>query len=125
MGAVTAPLHTMTETFILITGRSSKQGTGVNAGKHSAEYRDATGTVEINQDDMARLGLHDGANVRLRTASGETVVRCKGRKPADLPSGTLFIAYGPPTSMLMDGDTAGTGMPESKLLTVVVEPIHD
>lgn len=112
----------MSETMTLIAGRSSKQGTSLNAGKLKDEYRAVTSTVEMNVEDMARLGLAEGDPVRLRTAVGETVVSCKGRKVADLPTGLLFIPYGPPSSRLMGSDTAGSGMPISKNLEVEVEP---
>jgi formylmethanofuran dehydrogenase subunit D len=111
--------------MILIPGRSSKQGTSLNAGKLKDEYRTVTSTAEMNADDMARLGLKDGDQVRLRSAFGETVVRCKGRKPADLSSGLIFIAYGPPSSQLMGGDTAGSGMPLSKNIEVEVQPVPE
>lgn len=113
----------MTETMVLIAGRSNKQGTALNAGKLKDEYRAVTSTVEMNAEDMARLGLKDGDSVRLRNAIGEAVVRCKGRKATDLPVGLLFIPYGPPSSQLMGSDTAGTGMPLSKNFEVEVEKL--
>ena len=115
----------MAETMILIAGRTSKQGTALNAGKLKPAYREVTETGEMNLDDMARLGLAEGDRVRLRTAVGETIVRCKGRKAKDLPPGLIFMAYGPPSSRLMASDTAGSGMPISKNLEVEVEPIRD
>jgi formylmethanofuran dehydrogenase subunit D len=111
----------MVETMILIPGRSNKQGTSLNAGKLKDQYRAVTSTVEMNADDMARLQLKDGDKLRLRSAFGETEVQCKGRKPTDLPAGMLFIAYGPPSSQLMGGDTAGSGMPLSKNIEVEVD----
>jgi formylmethanofuran dehydrogenase subunit D len=111
----------MAETMILIPGRTSKQGTSLNAGKLKSEYLEITSTLEINIDDMARLGLKEGDRVRLKSEVGETTVRCKGRKATDLPSGVLFMAYGPPTTQLMDSDTAGSGMPLSKHIVVEVE----
>ena len=115
----------MAETFTLIAGRTSKQGTSLNAGKLEAEYQEVTSTGEMNLEDMARLGLEDGDRVRLRTAAGEVVVRCKGRKAEDLPAGLMFIPYGPPSSRLMGSDTAASGMPLSKNLEVEVEPLSD
>ena len=113
----------MAETMTLIAGRSSKQGTSLNVGKLKEEYIEVTNTVEMNEADMARLGLADGHKVRLRTKIGQTVVKCKGRKATDLPAGLLFMAYGPASSQLMGGDTAGTGMPISKNLEVEIEPV--
>lgn len=113
----------MAETMILIPGRTSKQGTSLNVSKLHGEYIEVTNMVEMNADDMARLGLREGDQVRLRTEVGETVVRCKARKPTELPSGTLFMAYGPSSSLLIGGETQGTGMPLSKSFDVEVEPV--
>ena len=113
----------MAEMMTLIGGRSSRQGTALCAGKLEADYIDVSTTLEMNVEDMARLGLQTDSKVRLRTASGETILRCKGRETKDLPKGLLFMAYGPASSQLMAGDTAGTGMPISKNLQVEVEPV--
>ncbi|MBI4006176.1 MAG: formylmethanofuran dehydrogenase [Gammaproteobacteria bacterium] len=113
----------MAAIMILIPGRSSKQGTSLNKGKLKEEYLDVTSTVEMNLDDMKKLGLSDGDQVRLSNNIGEAIVRCRGRKPEDLPSGVLFIAYGPSSSQLMASDTAGSGMPLSKHMEVQVEKV--
>lgn len=112
----------MAETMLLIAGRSSKQGTSLNVGKLGDEYQKVTTTLEMNAEDMDRLGLSDGDQVRLRTEVGEVVVSCKGRKAEDLPSGVLFLPYGPASSRLMAGETQATGMPISKNINVEVEP---
>lgn len=113
----------MTDKMILIPGRSSKQGTSLNQGKLKEEYKEVTSTLEMNQDDMDKMGLVDGDEVRLSNEIGETIVRCLGKKPEDLPSGTAFIPYGPPSSQLMASDTAGCGMPLSKHMEVEIEKI--
>jgi formylmethanofuran dehydrogenase subunit D len=113
----------MAETMILIPGRTSKQGTSLNKGKLKEEYLEVTSTLEMNEEDMARLGLKDGDQVRLSNDIGTAVVRCKARKTEDLPKGVLFIAYGPPSSQLMASDTAGSGMPLSKHMQVCVEKV--
>jgi len=115
----------MAERMLLIGGRTSKQGTSMCAGKLGAEYIEISSTLEMNVEDMARLGLKNDSKVRLRTPVGEAVVRCKGRQTKDLPPGILFIPYGPSSSQLMAGDTAATGMPISKNFEVEVEPIPD
>ena len=111
----------MAETMILVPVRTNKQGTSLNAGKLKAEYQLVTSTVEIDPADMQRLGLTAGDKVRLRSPEGETVVTCQQRKGKDSTVGMMFIAYGPSSSELMDGDTAGSGMPLSKHLLVEVE----
>jgi formylmethanofuran dehydrogenase subunit D len=111
----------VSESMRLMPVRTSKQGTALNAGKLKPEYREETSTVDINADDMQRLGLKDGDSVRLRSATSEVVVTCRGGKSENVPSGLLFIAYGPASSQLMEGDTAGSGMPISKDIYVELE----
>jgi formylmethanofuran dehydrogenase subunit D len=113
----------MTDKMILVPGRSSKQGTSLNKGKLKDEYISVTSTLEMNEDDMKRLGLENGDQVRLSNEVGNTIVSCVGKKGTDLPAGMLFIPYGPPSSQLMDSDTAGTGMPMSKHMEVTIEKI--
>jgi formylmethanofuran dehydrogenase subunit D len=113
----------MAESMLLIPGRSSKQGTSLNKGKLKEEYLAVTSTAEFNEDDMTRLGLNEGDRLRLYNHVGETVVTCMKKKAADLPRGMIFMAYGPNTSQLMEGDTAGSGMPLSKNIEVMVEKV--
>lgn len=106
--------------LVLIAGRSLKQGTGMNMGKESAEYRQAVATLEMNRQDMARLGLQDGEAVRLKTVYGEAIAQGQG---ANLPEGLAFIAYGPVSSELMGEETHASGMPNSKGFEVEVERV--
>ena len=111
----------MGEVMTLIAGRTAKQGVAISVGKLKPAYQEITSTVEMNAEDMVRLGLKEGDEVELSNAVGKTVVTCTARKPEDLPSGLLFLPYGPHSTCLMGGDTAGSGMPISKNLTVTVE----
>ena len=112
----------MPETFILIPGRTSRQGTALNEGKYTQEYVDEISTLKMNPDDMQRLGLADGDRVRMWNEQGEVVVPCKSAKE-ECPPGLLFISYGDISSRLMGGETHGSGMPTSKGLDVHVERI--
>jgi formylmethanofuran dehydrogenase subunit D len=106
--------------LVLIPGRTMKQGVGMNMGKQSDEYQRAVSTIEMNREDMVRLGVEDGDTVRISASGGEAMVQCRG---ADLPEGVAFIAYGPASSELMDGETHGSGMPDSKGFEVEVERV--
>lgn len=112
----------MAEQMMLIPGRSSKQGTSLNAGKLKEEYQTVTSTIEMNESTMNKLGLSAGDRVRLSCSTGKVEVACgKPRKDEDLPDGMIFIPYGPSSSELMESDTAGSGMPMSKQMLVEVE----
>lgn len=67
----------MAEPFILIPGRTSRQGTSLNEGKYTDEYKDEIGTLQISADDMQRLGIADGDRVRLWNDIGDVTVPCK------------------------------------------------
>ncbi len=103
--------------LVLITGRSLKQGTGLNLGKSSAEYRTAVSTLEMSGSDMQQLDVQDGDEIRVSSPFGQTDVRCRR---GDLPIGMAFIAFGPASSDLVGTETGASGMPDSKRLDVVV-----
>jgi formylmethanofuran dehydrogenase subunit D len=107
-------------TLILITGRSSEQGTGVSVGKDQAEYQDATTVLDLSPADMARFGLNEGDRVKLRTQYGEATVKCRRAK---LPEGVGFMAFGPATSHLIGGETHASGMPDTKGFEVELERV--
>lgn len=113
----------MTESMLLIAGRSSKQGTALNKGKLKEEYLEVTSQVEFNEEDMVRLGLEEGDQIRMYNHVGETVATVVKKKATDLPAGVIFMAYGPNSSQLMEDDTAGSGMPISKNIEVMVEKV--
>ena len=104
--------------FILITGRTTKQGRAIHLGKEAKEYVEEVSTLQMNPKDMEALALKDGDPVRLRTQYGSTVVKCK---KGDIPEGLLFIAYGGFINALVGPDTQGTGMPDTKGIEVEVE----
>ena len=111
----------MPHTFILIPGRTSKQGVGISEGKFKEGYRTETETLQVNPQDMQRIGLKDKDRVRLISEWGQIEVVITPSKGDELPPGLLFIAYGDLSSRLMGGDTHGSGMPTSKGLDVELQ----
>jgi formylmethanofuran dehydrogenase subunit D len=107
--------------FLLIPGRTSKQGQQINVGKDNADYEAIVNTVTMNAEDMKAIGVAAGGNIQIRTEFGEATFLCKA---GNIPAGLLFVPYGPPTCKLMGGDTDGTGMPTSKGWEVEVEPVN-
>ncbi len=102
----------------LITGRSTKQGTGISTGKGHPEYREATSMIELSESDMERAGLKDGDRVRLKTSFGTADVKCHR---TDVPERLAFMAFGPACNRLVGGETYASGMPDSKHVQVEIE----
>ena len=113
----------MAELFILIPGRTSKQGTTLNEGKYTDGYQEEISTLQVAPQDMERLSLEEGDMVRVYNEQGEFTVPCKAARGDELPSSMLFISYGDKSSRLMGGDTQGCGMPDSKGLDVYLEAV--
>jgi formylmethanofuran dehydrogenase subunit D len=110
----------MTRRFLMNAARTTKQGQQVNVGKDYAEYQAIVSTVTMHPEDMKAVGVAQGGSIRVRTEHGEAVFHCTEGK---VPTGMIFVPYGPPTCRLMGGGTDGTGMPTSKGWEVDVEAI--
>ena len=106
--------------FIMNAGRTTRQGQQINSGKDSADYQATVSTVTMHPDDMKEAGIVPGGSVKIRSAHGEVTFTCVQGK---VPTGMIFVPYGPPTCHLMGQSTDGTGMPTSKGWEVEVEPI--
>jgi formylmethanofuran dehydrogenase subunit D len=115
----------MPETFILIPGRTSKQGVGISEGKFKPAYLSETQTLQVAPQDMLRLGLKDNDRVQLTSEFGQIEVTVTAAKSDELPPGLLFIAYGDLSSRLMGGDTHGSGMPTSKGIDVELQVVRN
>lgn len=111
----------MAETFILIPGRSSRQGVTLNEGKYTPGYQHEITTLRMNPDDMAAMHVAPGDRIRVWNAIGEFTAPCVDAGD-ELPRGMLFIAYGDLSCRVMPPDTHGSGMPDSKGLDVFAEP---
>lgn len=101
-------------------GRTTKQGQQINIGKDHPDYIAMVTTMTMHPDDMKDVGIAAGAKVRVLSETGEGIFSCQ---PGKVPTGMIFIPYGPPTCKLMGSETDGTGMPLSKGWEVEVIPI--
>ena len=113
----------MPDTFILIPGRTAKQGCGISEGKFGESYQSEINSLQMAPSDMERLGLAAGDRVRVTSDHGRIEVAITAAKADELPAGLLFIPYGDLSSRLMGADTHGSGMPTSKCLDVRLEAV--
>lgn len=109
----------MRQRLTLISGRTRKQAIGMHKGKQSPEYLAAIEVVEMNPEDMARLGIAEGARATLRTEAGEIALTAH---EGALPAGLVFVPMGTIVNGLVGTETLGTGMPSFKGLSVEIEP---
>jgi formylmethanofuran dehydrogenase subunit D len=105
---------------IVLTGRSLSQGK-TKGSKFSKEYLESVAVCEIDPNDMKELGVTEGQNVKIVTKWGEAVLKAINSKQAP-HKGIIFIPYGLWSSLLMNPETNGTGMPSLKGIEAEVFP---
>jgi formylmethanofuran dehydrogenase subunit D len=105
------PLPTGSRRFLMNAGRTTKQGQQISSGKDRDDYRATVGTMHMHPQDMKEIGVPTGSTVLVKSLWGEATFKCVEGK---IPSGMIFVPYGPPTCHLMGQYTDGTGMPLSK-----------
>lgn len=110
--------------FILITGRTIDQGKFKEHAKIDEKYKESVAICEMHVDDMARLGIKDGDNIKVISEFGSVVVKAKKSKRIRSP-GTIFIPFGPWVNSILPSETGGTGMPHLKGFRVRVEPTKE
>jgi formylmethanofuran dehydrogenase subunit D len=104
---------------ILISGRTSQQGIGLETGKGSRQYFESTSYIELSPDDVDVLGAEDGHTVKVSTDHGSIVVSVN--RSESLEEGLCFFPYGPWANRVFGSDTSGTGMPLFKGIKATVE----
>ncbi|RLI32904.1 formylmethanofuran dehydrogenase subunit B [Candidatus Bathyarchaeota archaeon] len=110
-------------TFTLITGRTLEQGRNLEIGKFSKGYLNSVAVCEMAKEDMEKLGIKDGSNVKVKTAYGEVVV--KAVTSASTTPGIIFIPMGAWANMVVNPNSQGSGMPTLKGIPATVEPTSE
>lgn len=108
----------------MITGRSIDQGKFKEHAKVTDKYRESVAVCEMHIDDMEKLNIKDGDNIKVMTEFGSVVVRAKRSKRIRTP-GIVFIPFGPWVNSILPSETEGTGMPQLKGFKVRIEPTSE
>ena len=112
---------TQTVTVNLITGRTIQQGVAIESGKEKDSYRTACGIIEMDHEDLKKLGIWKNTHVRVKSAYGDVVVKAIETTQGPHP-GVAFIPMGPWANSIVNPETYSTGMPTFKGVPVTVEP---
>ena len=104
----------------LISGRTAKQGIGLEEGKPSDTYIDSVRQVQLCPEDAEKLGLQDKDPITVTTAHGSVSVNWVAEK--NLDAGIVFFPYGPWANQVYSSGTQSTGMPIMKGINASIEP---
>ena len=103
------------------TGRTIDQGRGKEMGKTSEVYRNDVSQVQIDPEDMKKIGIRRNSIVKVTTDFGSVTLRAVKSIRGPHPN-MVFISYGPYASMVSDPETHGSGMPSLKGMKGTLEP---
>ncbi len=103
---------------LLTSGRTLKQGRGMELGKMSKEYFDEVSVCEMDSTSLKVLGISEGDTVLVESKYGEVIVKSRLDKRAE--PGIVFIPCGPYVNMVTGSDTEESGMPNFKNISVVI-----
>lgn len=106
---------------VLITGRTLDQGATVEE-KFSEDYFNSVNYIELSEEDYNSLGLKEGDRVKVKTEFGEVVVFAK---KGELSKGIAFMPIGPYANIVINPNTAGTGMPIFKGVKAKIEKTEE
>lgn len=102
----------------LVSGRTAKQGVGLEEGKLSEAYSESVNHVQLCPEDIKNLGLKESDRVKITTEHGSVVVNWDEDKGLD--SGMVFFPYGPWANQVYSTVTSSTGMPVMKGIPAVI-----
>jgi formylmethanofuran dehydrogenase subunit D len=97
---------------VVTSGRTLKQGRGMEIGKLSDDYFDEVSVCEMDKVTTDALGIEAGDPVRVETIYGSVIVSSRLDRRAE--PGVVFIPCGPYANAITGSDTEGTGMPDFK-----------
>jgi len=78
---------------VLVSGRTTRQGIGLEEGKMSKNYIDSVQLINLNPEDAEEIGLKADETAKVVTEYGSVVVYWK--KDEGLDRGLAFFPYGP------------------------------
>ncbi|HWQ63960.1 MAG TPA: molybdopterin dinucleotide binding domain-containing protein [Methanospirillum sp.] len=112
----------MAEKYILnmITQRAFEEGVAMEIGKTSPEYFDACNIIEMNEQDMKKLGILKNTNVRVTSESGQVIVKAVVGRQTVYP-GLCHIRQGVWANQVVPPRTQSTGTPQYSGFPVTVE----
>jgi formylmethanofuran dehydrogenase subunit D len=108
-------------TLNMITQRAIEEGIAMEIGKTSAEYFAACNVIEMNEQDMKKLGILKNTNVRVTSECGQVVVKAIVARQTVYP-GLCHIRQGVWANQVVPPRTQSTGAPQYSGFPVTIEP---
>lgn len=105
----------------MITQRAIEEGVAMEKGKTTPAYFEACSIIEMNAEDIKKLGINPNTNVRVTSESGEVIVKAVVGRQTCYP-GLCHIRQGVWANQVVPPRTQSTGEPQYSGFPVTVEP---
>ena len=99
----------------IITYRDIFQVEAQERDRFGKDYEKISTSIVMSKNDMEKMGLKSGDRVKVANNNGSIVVEVRESKRNE-PGGVAFMVNSPWSNVLVSGDTAGKGFPNSRLL---------
>ena len=114
----------MTEiTLVIVTYRDVFQWAAKYKGESSDDFKERSALVKLSPEDLQTLGMPPGRAVKLKSRSGEVVVRTE--VDDGCPPGFAFMPVSPYASRLVSYDAERYRFPDFKRIEAKVESTAD
>jgi Formylmethanofuran dehydrogenase subunit D len=110
--------------FTLNTGRTIWQGQAIESGKDLKMYVDAAAICQMNVEQMEKMGVKEGENIKVVSDFGDVIVKVVMAKE-ELPEGMLYIPMGPWANRVIRPNTDSTATPSFKNVPVDITPTEE
>jgi formylmethanofuran dehydrogenase subunit D len=107
----------------IITYRDVFQSSACEEDRYGKECERLSAMVMLDADEMKRMGIHDGVNVRLTSKWGSIVVKAVF-SPRQEQKGIGFMVNSPWSNALVSDETTD-GIPEFKNIKVNIKVSHE
>ncbi|MDM7912488.1 MAG: molybdopterin dinucleotide binding domain-containing protein [Methanotrichaceae archaeon] len=105
----------------IVTFRDIFQYEAGKKGRYTPEYQDLSAQIILDKQDMAKLGVKDGARVLVENDVGKIIVAAKASDD-DPHAGLAFMTNSPWSNHLVRDDVCETSIPGFKKIAAKVSP---
>lgn len=102
--------------ILITTYRDIFQVEALEHDRFGEEYTKLSAVITMSKNDMQKIGIKSGDNVKLSNNYGSVVVEVKESKKNE-PGGLAFMVNSPWSNTLVSDKTDGKGIPEFKHIT--------
>ncbi|MHC1576028.1 MAG: molybdopterin dinucleotide binding domain-containing protein [Methanosarcinaceae archaeon] len=109
----------------IVTHRDIFQNTALESSRFAEEYEKLSAVINIDRQDMERIGITDNDPVIVRNKFGKIIVLAQGSGYEETHPGVAYMLNSPWSNALVSNETGGSGVPSFKSIKAVISKAKD